>query len=48
MIPNSTMPGLDFALGEEVDALRDMVRGFSAERVAIRLGIHQKRLTKTD
>ena len=34
MIPNTTMPGLDFALGEEVDALRDMVRGFSAEQVA--------------
>jgi isovaleryl-CoA dehydrogenase len=34
MIPNSTLPGLDFGLGEEVDMLRETVRGFTADRVA--------------
>jgi isovaleryl-CoA dehydrogenase len=33
MISNAP-PSLDFALGEEIDALRDMARGFSADRVA--------------
>ncbi|MCW8084696.1 isovaleryl-CoA dehydrogenase [Sabulicella glaciei] len=33
MIPN-TPPGLDFALGEPVEALRDTVRGFSDQRIA--------------
>jgi isovaleryl-CoA dehydrogenase len=34
MIPNSTLPGLDFGLGEDVDMLRETVRGFTADRVA--------------
>ena len=34
MPSNMMMPGLDFGLGEEIDALRDTVRGFSADRVA--------------
>jgi isovaleryl-CoA dehydrogenase len=34
MIPNTSIPGLDFGLGEEIDALRETVRGFSAARVA--------------
>src|SRR6202167_3083547 len=33
MIPNS-VPGLDFALGSEVDMLRDTVRGFSQAKIA--------------
>jgi len=34
MLPNSLPPGLDFGLGEELDMLRDSVRGFSQDRVA--------------
>jgi isovaleryl-CoA dehydrogenase len=34
LIPNTTIPTLDFGLGEELDALRDTVRAFSAEKVA--------------
>jgi isovaleryl-CoA dehydrogenase len=34
MLPNTMIPTLDFGLGEEIDALRDSVRGFSADRVA--------------
>jgi isovaleryl-CoA dehydrogenase len=34
VIPNSTIPQLDHNLGEEIDALRETVRAFSAERVA--------------
>ena len=34
MIPNATLPGLDFGLGEEIDMLRETVRGFAADRVA--------------
>ncbi|WP_207536922.1 isovaleryl-CoA dehydrogenase [Sabulicella rubraurantiaca] len=33
MIPNAP-PGLDFALGEPIEALRDTVRGFSEQRIA--------------
>ena len=31
---NVTIPGLDFGLGEEIDMLRDSVRGFADARVA--------------
>lgn len=34
MLPNAMIPTLDFGLGEEIDALRDSVRGFAAGRVA--------------
>lgn len=34
MSGNAHLPTLDFGLGPEVDALRDMVRGFSTDRVA--------------
>ena len=34
MLPNTGIPTLDFGLGEEVEALRDTVRAFSAEKVA--------------
>ena len=34
MLPNSLPPGLDFGLGEDLDMLRDSVRGFSQNRVA--------------
>ncbi|MBY0331085.1 MAG: isovaleryl-CoA dehydrogenase [Acetobacteraceae bacterium] len=34
VLPNSALPGLDFGLGEEIDMLRDTVRGFAAGRVA--------------
>ncbi len=34
MLQNSTFPQLDHMLGEDVDMLRDTVRGFSAARVA--------------
>ena len=34
MLPNSLPPGLDFGLGEDLDMLRDTVRGFSQDRVA--------------
>ena len=34
MLPKSLPPGLDFGLGEELDMLRDSVRGFSQDRVA--------------
>ena len=34
MLPNTMIPTLDFGLGEEIDALRDTVRGFAADRVA--------------
>ena len=35
MMPgNVTIPGLDFGLGEEIDMLRDSVRGFADARVA--------------
>jgi isovaleryl-CoA dehydrogenase len=34
MLSNSQLPGLDFGLGEDVDMLRDTVRGFAADRVA--------------
>jgi isovaleryl-CoA dehydrogenase len=33
MISNA-LPSLDFALGEEIDALREMARGFSIDRIA--------------
>jgi isovaleryl-CoA dehydrogenase len=34
MLPNARLPGLDFGLGEEVDMLRETVRGFTADRIA--------------
>ncbi len=34
MLSNSQIPGLDFGLGEDVDMLRETVRGFAADRVA--------------
>jgi len=34
MLPNTMISTLDFGLGEEIDALRDSVRSFSADRVA--------------
>lgn len=34
MLSNMSIPTLDFGLGEEIDALRDSVRGFAADRVA--------------
>ena len=34
MPANRAMPGLDFGLGEEIDMLRDSVRGFSDDSVA--------------
>ncbi len=34
MLPNTGIPSLDFGLGEEVEALRDTVRGFCADEVA--------------
>jgi isovaleryl-CoA dehydrogenase len=34
MLANRTIQGLDFGLGEEVDMLRETVRGFAADRVA--------------
>src|ERR687885_34691 len=34
MIPNTQLPGLDFGLGEDIDMLRETVRGFSDARVA--------------
>ncbi len=34
MLPNALPPGLDFGLGEDLDMLRDSVRGFSQDRVA--------------
>jgi isovaleryl-CoA dehydrogenase len=34
MIPN-TGPGLDFGLGSEIDMLRDTVRGFSQDKIAL-------------
>ena len=34
MLSNDALPGLDFGLGEDVDILRETVRGFAADRVA--------------
>ncbi len=34
MLPNMSIPTLDFGLGEEIDALRDSVCGFAADRIA--------------
>ena len=34
MLPNMMIPTLDFGLGEEIDALRDSVRGYAAQHVA--------------
>jgi isovaleryl-CoA dehydrogenase len=34
MHSNSALPGLDFGLGEDLDMLRETVRGFAADRVA--------------
>jgi isovaleryl-CoA dehydrogenase len=34
MLTNARIPTLDFGLGEEIDMLRESVRGFAAERVA--------------
>jgi isovaleryl-CoA dehydrogenase len=34
MLSNALLPTLDFGLGEEIDMLRDQVRGFAADRIA--------------
>jgi len=34
MLSNRQLPGLDFGLGEELDMLRETVRGFAADRIA--------------
>ena len=34
VLSNAALPGLDFGLGEEIDMLRETVRGFAADRVA--------------